>query len=270
MFSVVILVPFILIASFPGFFAPYDPYSIVGLPLQGPSASHLLGTDEIGRDLLSRTMFAARPDLLVSLSSAAIAFSVGTAIGLFSGYVGGALDVLAMRGVDVMLSFPTIIFALFLIAIFGRGQLIQIVAISLVMLPSMARFARGEGLVLRNRGYVEASKISGAPRRYLLFRHIFPNALPTLLVAASVLAASALMIASSLSFLGLGTQPPEPSWGNMLQTAFSVVFFSPLYGLGPGLSISLVAGAYILMGEGLRQMWKMDRRERAVGSVGAL
>lgn len=268
--GVLILVPFVLVAMFPGVFAPHDPYAIDALPLQGPSARNPLGTDEIGRDLLSRSLYATRGDLVVSLTSALLAFSVGTVIGLFSGYVGRGIDTIVMRIVDVFLAFPTIVLALFLITIFGRGQWVQIAAIALVMTPSTARFARGEGLVLRSRGYVEASQVAGAPRRHVLFRHILPNALPTLLVAASVLAASAVMISASLSFLGLGAQPPEPSWGNMLQIAFGVVYDAPLYGLGPGVCISLVAGAYILLGEGLRRRWKTDRHQGTIGSVGGL
>ena len=254
-----ILLPFVVIALVPGLFAPHDPLAIEAIPLQGPSRSYLLGTDEIGRDLLSRSLYAARIDIFVSLTSAALAFGAGTVIGLFSGYAGRRTDIVIMRIVDVLLAFPTIVLALFLIAIFGRGQWVQIAAIALVMMPSTARFARGEGIVLRSRGYVEASQISGASRRHVLFRHILPNALPTLLVAASVLASSAVLISASLSYLGLGTQPPDPSWGNMLRSAFSVVYDAPLYGLGPGVCISLVAGAYILIGEGLRRRWRSDR-----------
>lgn len=266
-----ILLPFVVIAVFPGVFAPRDPFEIDALPLQGPSGTYLLGTDEVGRDLLSRSLYAARIDIFVSLSSALLAFAVGTVVGLFSGYVGRRVDVVVMRIVDVFLAFPTIVLALFLIAIFGRGQWVQILAIALVMTPSTARFARGEGLVLRSRGYVEASQVSGATRRHVLFRHILPNALPTLLVAASVLAASAVMISASLSYLGLGAQPPDPSWGNMLRSAFGVVYDAPLYGLGPGVCISLVAGAYVLIGEGLRRRWRTDRHRGSIGnSVGGL
>jgi ABC-type dipeptide/oligopeptide/nickel transport system permease subunit len=232
--------------------------------LLGPSRDHLLGTDEIGRDLLSRCIYAARTDIFVSLSAAAVAFVVGTAIGLFSGYAGGRIDTLTMRIIDVLLSFPTIVLALFLITIFGRGQWVQILAIGLVMMPSTARFSRGEGLMLRGRGYVEASRISGGSRRHILVKHVLPNSLATLLVAASVLASSAVLISASLSYLGLGAQPPEPSWGNMLRAAYGVVYDAPLYGIGAGVCISLVAGAYILIGEGLRRKFRNDR------SVGTL
>jgi len=266
-----ILTPFLLMSVFPSFFAPHDPLKIESLPLLGPSRQHLLGTDEIGRDLLSRSIHAARTDIFVSLSAAAVAFVVGTAIGLFSGYVGGRTDTITMRLVDVLLSFPTIVLALFLITIFGRGQWVQILAIGLVMMPSTARFSRGEGLVLRSRGYVEASRISGGSRRHILLKHVLPNSLATLLVAASVLASSAVLISASLSYLGLGAQPPDPSWGNMLRSAYGVVYDAPLYGVGAGVCISLVAGAYILIGEGLRRKFRNDRNVGTLSSsIGGL
>lgn len=269
--GLLILAPFVLVSLFPGIVATHDPLKVQDLPLLGPSRAHLLGTDEIGRDLFSRTVHAAGNDIFVSLSAALAAFVVGTAIGLFSGYVAGRTDTVVMRIIDVLLSFPTIILALFLITIFGRGQRVQILAIALVMMPSTARFSRGEGLILRGRGYVEASRISGASRFRILRKHVLPNSMPTLLVAASVLAASAILISASLSYLGLGAQPPEPSWGNMLRSAFGVVFDAPLYGLGPGVCISLVAGAYILIGEGMRRKFRGDRHLGTVShSIGGM
>ena len=204
--------------------------------------------------------------MLVSLASAFIAFTLGTTIGLFSGYVGGKVDTVMMRVVDVLLSFPTIVLALFLIVVIGREQWVQVLAIALVMMPSMARFSRGTGLVLRNRGYVEAARLAGASRRHVLRHHVLPNSLPTLLVAASVLAASAVLISASLSYLGLGAQPPDPSWGNMLRSAYGVVYEAPLYGLGPGVCVTLVAGAYILIGEGLRRKYRADGYVAAAGA----
>jgi peptide/nickel transport system permease protein len=267
----VILLPFLAFSIFPGLFAPHSPLSITAKPLLGPSREYPLGTDEIGRDLLSRCIYAARTDIFVSLASAFFAFSIGTALGLFSGYVGGRTDTFTMRLVDVLLSFPTIVLALFLITIFGRDQWVQILAIALVMMPSTARFSRGEGLVLRGRGYVEASRIAGGSKFQILRRHVLPNSLPTMLVAASVLASSAVLISASLSYLGLGAQPPTPSWGNMLRSAYGQVYDAPLYGVGPGVSISLVAGAYILIGEGLRRKFRSDRNigsvTRAVGGL---
>jgi ABC-type dipeptide/oligopeptide/nickel transport system permease subunit len=257
--GVALLVPFVVMAIAPGLIAPQDPFAIQGIPLSGPSRDHWLGLDEVGRDLFSRCIYAARNDVLVSLSSAFIAFSIGTVIGLFAGYMSGRVDTVIMRIIDVLLSFPTIVLALFLIVVLGRQQWVQVLAIAMVMMPSMARFSRGTGLVLRSRGYVEAARLSGAPRRHVLRRHILPNSLPTLLVAASVLASAAVLISASLSYLGLGAQPPDPSWGNMLRSAYGVVYQAPLYGIGPGVGITLVSGAYILIGEGLRRKYRTDR-----------
>lgn len=257
--GLLLLVPFLILCLVPGWIAPHDPLRTKGIPLQGPSGSFWLGTDEIGRDLFSRALHAARNDVVVSLASAAIAFTIGTVVGLFSGYVAGTTDLIVMRVVDVLLSFPTIVLALFLIVVFGRQQWVQVLAIALVMMPSMARFARGSGMVLRSRGYVEAARLAGASRWHILRYHVLPNSMPTLLVAASVLAASAVIISASLSYLGLGAQPPQPSWGNMLRSAYGVVYQAPWYGVGPGVAVTLLAGAYILIGEGLRRLFRADR-----------
>ncbi len=267
-FGVLLLAPFIIFSIAPSFFAPYSPLDILDEPFMSPSSKYILGTDEIGRDLLSRAIFAARADILTSLSAASVAFILGTLIGLFSGYIGGRIDTITMRLVDIFLSFPTIILALFLVVIFGRAQWVQIIAIAIVMTPSMARFSRGSGLVLRARGYVEASRISGASTAHIVRTHILPNSFPTLLVAASVLSASAILIASSLSYLGLGAQPPDPSWGNMLRSAFSYVYQSSTYGIGAGVSVTMVAGAYILIGEGFRR--KFAGRQNIIGSTNRL
>ena len=266
--GIAILVPFLIVASAPSLIAPHSPLAVMDVPFLSPSKTHLLGTDEIGRDLMSRVIYAARADIFVSLSAALIAFIVGTIFGLFSGYVGGRIDTLIMRFVDVFLSFPTIILALFLVAVFGRSEWVQICAIAIVMAPSMARFSRGTGLVLRKRGYVEASQISGASTVHIVRRHILPNSMPTLLVAASVLSASAILIASSLSYLGLGAQPPDPSWGNMLRVSFSFVYQAPWYGVGPGICVTLVASAYVLIGEGLRR--KFGRQRNIMSSTKSL
>lgn len=266
--GILLLSPFIVFAAIPSFIAPQNPFAIMAVPFSSPSMKHFLGTDEVGRDLFSRVIFAARADIFVSISAAFVAFALGVFLGLFSGYVGGRVDTAVMRVVDVFLSFPTIILALFLVVIFGNAKLVQIMAIALVMAPSMARFSRGTGLVLRNRGYVEASKISGASTFHIIRKHLLPNAMPTLLVAASVLSASAILIASSLSYLGLGPQPPEPSWGNMLRSAFSYVYQAPWYGIAPGFCVCLVASSYVLIGEGLRR--KFSDQSAVIGSTKSL
>jgi peptide/nickel transport system permease protein len=252
--GLVILVPLLYLAVLPDTVAPYPATTIIGAPLAGPSAHDLLGTDEIGRDILSRVIYGAQSDVLISLGSTLIAFVIGTLIGVALGYRGGFADTVGMRLVDVLLAFPAIVLALFLIAIFGHGELVEIIAIAAVMTPSMTRFARSTSLLLRHRGYVESSQILHASAWHVIRRHLIPNAMRPLLVAASVLGASAVLIAASLSYLGLGTQPPTPSWGNLLYSAFQQVFQAPLYGIVPGICITLLALGYTLLGRGLADL----------------
>jgi peptide/nickel transport system permease protein len=259
-----ILLPLIFVAAFPGLLAPYSPDTIVGIPLSGPSAANLLGTDEIGRDILSRVIYGARSDVVVSLAAATIAFVVGSLIGVLLGYRGGIAETTGMRVVDIFLAFPAIVLSLFLITIFGHGEMLEIFAIAVVMTPSMARFARGTSVVLRNRAYIDASRILRARDRYVVRRHLFPNALRTLLVAGSVLGAGAVLIAASLSYLGLGPPPPTPSWGSLLYSAFQNVFEAPLYGIVPGLCITLLAYGYLLLGKGLGQLQGRTGGQEAV------
>jgi peptide/nickel transport system permease protein len=247
-----ILALFVIVAIFPGLFAPHDPRATASIPLSPPGGHNLLGTDEVGRDILSRVIYSARTDVPVSIAAGVLAAIGGAAFGLVSGYVGGIFDTAAMRLVDIGLAFPTVVLALFLIIVLGRGEGTEILAIALVMMPSMARFSRGAALALRPRAFVEASRTSGASVRHIVWRHILPNALSPLLVAASVLASAAVLLSASLSYLGLGTQPPTPSWGQMLGSAFDVVYQAPLYGVVPGVCIVLLSGAYVLIGHGLR------------------
>jgi peptide/nickel transport system permease protein len=269
--GLIMLVPFLVMSLLPGIIAPYDPLHTVAEPLAPPTLPHLLGTDEIGRDILSRVIWGARADMFVSVVSTALAFVVGSLFGLIFGYLGGVADTLAMRVVDVLLAFPTIVLALFLIVIFGRGRLdVEAIAIAIVMMPSMARLARGVGLILRQRAYVEASVLLHASTWHVVWRHLVPNALPTLLVAASVLGASSILIAASLSYLGLGLQYPTPSWGGLLRGAYNVVFASPIYGLAPGICVTVVALGYMQISNGLRVRYSRRqeadmRQERAPG-----
>jgi peptide/nickel transport system permease protein len=259
--AAVVLFPFVLMVACPGLLAPYNPDTTVGIPLSGPSGSFLLGTDEIGRDILSRVIYSAQSDVIISLAATAMAFVVGSLIGIFLGYRGGFVDTAGARVVDVMLAFPALVLALFLIAIFGHGELVEIIAIAAVMMPSMARFARGTSLILRNRAYIESSQILRASPVYVIRRHLVPNALRSLLVAASVLGASAVLISAALSYLGLGVAPPTPSWGTMLYNAFQNVFQAPLYGVVPGVCITVLAYGYMLLGRGLSDLHGQGGRQ---------
>lgn len=247
-----ILITLAFSSLFAGILAPHSPNAIVAAPLLPPSGKFLLGTDEIGRDLLSRVLYGGRAELFVSLTASLIAGMTGVLIGLWVGLHGGFADVVAMRGVEIAYSFPGLILALFLVAVFGRGVWVQILAIAIVMAPSMIRLCRGLALQLRARSYVEASRLAGAREWHLLRRHVLPNALSTVLVAMSMQACAAISIAAGLSYLGVGIKPPAPSWGNLMRSAFDVVYQAPLYGIIPGSLIIVTALSYMFIGNGLR------------------
>jgi peptide/nickel transport system permease protein len=251
--AIVILVPFAFLALFPSLVAPYSQDYSLGPLTRPPSGQYLLGTDQFGHDSLTYIIYGARYEFVISISATLIAFVVGSLIGIAIGYRGGFTDVAGMRVVDVFLAFPAIIFAIFLLTIFGHSELVEIIAIAAVMAPSMARYARGLGVVLRNRAYVDVARIMRAPSTYIVRRHLFPNALRSLLVAASVLGAFTVIFAASLDYLGLGN-PLAISWGNMLHQAFDYVFSDPWYGIPPGICIVLLAYGYLLLGQGLGQL----------------
>lgn len=263
-----VLLPFLIFVAMPSLIAPHPPNDTLAAPFENPSFTHLLGTDEVGRDLFSRIVWAARHDLGVSMASTGIAVVVGTGIGLFIGFVGGIRDSFVMRVTDVMLAFPSILLALFVITVFGRGTGILILALALLFVSSYIRLARGLGLSLRDRGYIEASEISGGRHWHVVWWHLLPNASGPLIVGAAGTAAFALIAAATLSYLGLGTAPPDPSWGSMLQTAFAFLFESPLYGIVPGGCITLVAFGFIWISDGIEETLAVSASDYDVRGFG--
>jgi len=249
--GLLLLLPFVVAAIFPGLIANHSPTDLLDAPFASPSGDLWLGTDEVGRDTFSRLVYAARTDLKISLGATLIATVIGVAIGLFAGYRGGAASTVTLRATDVMLAFPSILLALFLVAVVGPSDYIVMLALTILYIPGFIRFARGMALSLRERAFVEASVISGARSWYVIRRHLLPNAIGPLLVGVSLTAAYTLLAAATLSYLGLGTQPPEPSWGNMLQASFNYVFQDWRYGIWPGLCIVVVALGYVLVAEGI-------------------
>ncbi|MFN8222094.1 MAG: ABC transporter permease [Gaiellales bacterium] len=246
-----LLAPFLVAAAIPGVIAPYSPTDLVGVPFQGPSSEFLLGTDELGRDIFSRLVYAARTDLKISLGATLAAAVVGTSIGFWVGYRGGLLSTISLRLTDVMLAFPSILLALFLVAVIGPSDYIVLGALAVLYFPGFLRFARGMAISLRERAFVEASVISGARPSYVVWRHLLPNAIGPTLVGVALTAAYTLLAAATLSYLGLGAPPPAPSWGNMLQASFGTLFQDWQYGVWPGLCIVLVALGYMLISEGI-------------------
>lgn len=246
-----ILAVFLVLALFPQLFAPFGEQQIVGAPFLPPGGATLLGTDEVGRDLLSRLIYAGRHELLVALGGALAAGAIGAIWGLIAGLWSGATDWISLRVIEVVLSVPMLILALFLITVWGRATSVQLAALTIVMLPIVVRIARDSGRVLASRSFVEASLVSGASRLRVLWRHLLPNALPTLIVAMTVVALSSLVVAASLAYLGLGASPSEASWGNMLRVSFGVVYTSPLMGILAGGCVILAGASFSLIGSGL-------------------
>lgn len=228
--------------------------------LKPPSAQYWLGTDQFGRDIYSRLIYGTRIVIVVALGSVFFAILIGVPLGLIAGYYGGFLDAVIMRIQDAILSFPVLLLALLMIATFGASTLNVVIAITFVYIPRFARLVRGSVLDLKEREYVWASRLAGATGTRILLRSILPNAIGPIIVQATLGFAVAILIEAGLSYLGLGIQPPTPSWGNMLQHAQSYFYQAPWFVLAPGLMIFLVVLLFNLLGDWLRS-W-LDPRLR--------
>jgi len=234
--------------------APYDPDFIdLKQVLMPPSPAHLLGTDTLGRDVLSRIIFGARVSLLVGFVAVGIATLIGLLVGALAGYYGGVLDQILMRLVDLMLCFPTIFLILAVIAVLGPSLWNIMAVIGLTGWMGVARLVRAEFLSLREREFVVAARALGASDVRLIWRHLLPNALTPVMVSATLGVAGAILVESSLSFLGLGVQPPTPSWGNMLTMGKDNIEIAWWLSVFPGLAILVTVMSYNLLGEGIRE-----------------
>lgn len=257
--SLAVIIVLFLLALIGPAIAPYNPvqpdYSAV---LQSPSAEHWLGTDEFGRDVLSRIINGTRISMSVSLSSVLIGSLLGTVIGLTAGYYGGKYDMLVMRTCDVMFAFPGILQAIAIIAIVGPGLQNVVFAVTIYSIPIFVRIVRGSTLALKNMTYVEAARAMGIPDRQIIFQHIFPGTFSIVLVYFTMRIGTAILIAASLSFLGLGAQPPLPEWGTMLSAGREYLTSAPHAALFPGLAILITCLAFNLFGDGLRDA--LDRK----------
>lgn len=259
--TVLLLITVSLLAPF---IAPYDPNAIdVYNVLSPPGKSHLLGTDELGRDLLSRIIWGSRVSLKVGFIAVGIAIVIGIIIGALAGFYGGKVDAVLMRFVDIMLAFPTFFLILAVIAILEPSIFTIMAVIGITSWMDVARLVRAEFLTMKERVFVEAAKAMGVSNRRLIFRHILPNALSPVFVAATFGVAGAILIESGLSFLGLGVQPPDPSWGNILTSGKDNIEVAWWLSLYPGLAILLTVLSYNLVGEGLRdaldpRLWEAE------------
>jgi peptide/nickel transport system permease protein len=248
-----IVVLFVALALLAPLVAPYDPLATDWLMVRkAPSLAHWFGTDEIGRDVLARVVWGSRASLLAGVVSVSLALAIGVPLGLVSGYLGGVLDGILMRLIDAMLAIPFLILAIALAAFLGPSLTNAMIAIGVSQTPVFARLARGLVLGVKLEDYVEAARAVGNSHRRIVLRHIFPNIVPPLLVQATLAAAAAIIAEASLSFLGLGQQPPNPSWGSMLNTAKNFVSQAPWMAVWPGLAIFSLVLSLNLLGDGLR------------------
>jgi peptide/nickel transport system permease protein len=244
---------FIALAVLAPLAAPYDPlvtdWRAVRKP---PSALHLFGTDDLGRDVLARVIWGTRASLMAGLVSVSLALAIAVPLGLLSGYLGGVVDGLLMRIIDAMLAIPFLVLAIALAAFLGPSLMNAMIAIGVVQTPVFMRLTRVQALAIAHEDYIEAARAVGNPHSRIVLRHILPNILAPILVQATLAIAAAIIAEASLSFLGLGQQPPAPSWGSMLNTATRFLSQAPWMAVWPGLAIFSLVLSFNLLGDGLR------------------
>jgi peptide/nickel transport system permease protein len=264
MVGLVITVMLVLVAIFAPLLAPYDELAMHAEDrFHPPSPTYYFGTDEFGRDIFSRIVIGSRVSLSVGLISIAIATVIGVAIGLAAGYEAGWFDTLTMRFFDALLAFPAILLAIVILAVLGPGATTAMLAVAIVNIPAFARLTRANVLVEKEKDYVLASRALGSRPGRILFRSILPNVMATLLVQITVSIAGAILLEAALSFLGLGTPLPAPSWGSMLSIGRGYLSQAPWYGIFPGLAITLLVMGLYLLGDGLRDALD-PRRQKLV------
>lgn len=248
-----IVIIFTILAILAPVIAPYDPSHIeMSKKLQTPSSEHWLGTDDKGRDILSRLLYGSRISLTVGILSTVLGAVVGIVLGIVSGYYGRWIDSVIMRICDVLLAFPGILLALAIVSILGASTTNVIIAVAFFAIPTFARIVRGSTLSVKKLEYIDAIRAMGSSDFRIIFKHILPNILSPIIVQSTLYIASAIITASALSFLGMGTQPPTPEWGTMLAQGRSYVAQAPHLTLIPGLVILLVVVGFNLFGDGLR------------------
>lgn len=261
-FGAVVLILFILLALLAPWVTQFSPRTVTYTAItNAPSWTHWFGTDDLGRDVFSRVVYGARVSLGIGFFSILIASLIGTAVGIVSGYLGGWVDEIIMRIVDAMLALPFLVLAIVVSAVLGASLQNTILAISIVSLPGFARIARGEAIAVKEREYIQAATALGSKTQRIVLQHVLPNISGPLIVQATLATAQAILTESSLSFLGLGVQPPTPAWGSMLNTAKGYLGIAPWMAIFPGIAIFLVVLALSLLGDGLREA--LNPRHRA-------
>lgn len=260
--SCAVLFAVLIISAFAPLIAPYDPTATdLAATLQGPSAEHLFGTDQTGRDIFSRMLFGGRTTILGALGIVLLSMAVGIPAGLFAGYFGGPADRIMMRATDVIVSFPTLLLAFIFVGIFGRGLFNSVLAIGIVYIPMTARLTRSLTLSEKNKGYVEALKTCGCPSLRIMFKEILPNCLPTLSSQLTLDIGYAVIDLASMSFIGLGVKLPECDWGAMLEESRNLIFTHPLSALAPGIAIAVTVTAINILSDGVQRYIDPTKRK---------
>jgi peptide/nickel transport system permease protein len=261
--SLAVLTFLLIVAATAPWLAPYAPTAQdVNNMLAAPSPQHLLGTDDLGRDIFSRLIYGAPATVYASVLAVTVGIAIGLPIGLVAGFFGGWVDDIISRIIDTFLSFPAIVLAIAVTGALGIGLTNGMIAVGIVMFPALARIVRARTLVVRQELYVDASRCFGAPAHHILWKHVLPNALQPVIVQVTLLLAAALLAEASLSFLGLGIQPPNPSWGAMLARAYQYIEIAPEQMYAPGLAILFTALAFNALGESLRVVLDPTMKDR--------
>jgi len=262
-FGFAIIVVLILTAIFAAWLAPYDPYKIdLGNSLQHPNSEHWLGTDEIGRDVLSRLIYGSRTSLMVGIVAVSVAVFIGVSLGLISGYFGRWLDSIIMRIIDALMAIPGLVLALVFAAVLGGGLKNIMIAVGISMMPTYCRLMRGQVFSIKNADFILAAHSLGSKDIRIMLHHILPNCLPSLIVLMTLQLGMAILIEAGLSFIGIGIAPPGAAWGGMVNEGYSYLMINPVLSFAPGLSIMVVVLAFNLVGDGLRDA--LDPRLRGI------
>lgn len=262
-FGLVVVAAFLACAALAPVLAPYDPYAQdLRNVLQGPTGEHWLGTDALGRDVLSRLIYGARTSLVVAVGAVVLGGTAGVILGLIAGFVGGKVGVFIMRCMDALLAMPPLMFTLVITSLLGGGMRNVMVALAVAFLPGFTRLTFGQTLSVKENDYVVAAQALGASGPRIMFRHILPNCLAPLIVQASLSLGGAMLIEGSLSFLGVGIKPPTPAWGSMVLEGYRFLTSFPMLSLVPGFALMLVVFAFNMVGDGIRDA--LDPRLRGV------
>lgn len=260
----IIVAAFVLIGALGPNVTPKDPYrQDIFNRFQAPGGNHILGTDELGRDIASRLIQGARVSLIISLASVGFSLLVGTIVGLIAGYFGGIADTFASRAIDVLLAFPGMLSAILITAILGPGLTSVIIAAGIFSTPALARVVRASAMSLRRREFVESAISSGSSSLRIMLKHVLPNCIAPIIVVATTNVGVVLIIASSLSFLGVGVQPPHPEWGAMVASGRDYLRTAPHVILFPGLAVLVVVLGFSLLGDGLRDTLDPKQSDKA-------